>query len=82
MSDRQSAQGPTGEVPAAFVARLAQLVEHAGTHATRGMHHCDLCPPSEDDEHPSVHAELRAVRAEGTRFAAPSLPGARPQLAR
>ena len=56
---------PTGEVPAAFVARLAQLVEHAPTRATRGMHHCDLCPPSEDDEHPSGNAEVHAVGADG-----------------
>ena len=64
---------PAGEVPAAFVARLAQLVEHAPTHATRGMHYCDLCPRSDDDEHPCGHAEIRTVGADGTRFAAPSL---------
>ena len=38
--------------------------------ATRGMHHCDRCPPSDDDEQPWGNAE---GGADGTRFASPSL---------
>ncbi|WP_394844963.1 hypothetical protein LZC95_48920 [Pendulispora brunnea] len=64
---------PAGEVPAAFSGRLAQLVEHARTQATRGMHRCDLCPSGENEQHPQGQAEIRAVGADGTPFAAPSL---------
>jgi len=73
---------PTGEVPADFVARLALLVEHAPTQSTRGLHWCDLCPPTPQDaidwsdpnkSHACGHAEIRAIGSDGTRFAAPTL---------
>lgn len=59
----------TGEVPREFVARLAVLVEHAATRVMRGVHRCDLgC-----DGEAQGCSEIRAVGADGTRFAAPEL---------
>jgi hypothetical protein len=65
---------PVGDVPASFIARLELLHAHGATQATRGRHDCDLCRlQDQDDEGAWGHAELRAVAADGTRFAAPIL---------
>lgn len=65
----------TGDVPASFIERLEVLHAHGWTQATRGRHYCDLCPSQDDDDDEGAwgHAELRAVAADGTRFAAPML---------
>lgn len=65
-------QFPTGDVPPGFIERLALLHAHGLTQVTRGRHDCDLCPAQEDDA-AWGDAEVRAVAADGTRFAAPSL---------
>lgn len=65
---------PTGDVPPQLVARLAVLRAHGATQQTRGRFPCDLCPPHDWDEDESwSSAEIRAVSADGTRYAAPSL---------
>lgn len=64
---------PTGDVPAQLASRIALLVEHAPTQATRGLHFCDLCPGADEIAKPHGSAEIRAVAADGTRFAAPTL---------
>ncbi len=64
-----------GEVPSTFVARLEELCAHATTQQTRGLHPCELCPgtiPSHDRSRQSSN-EIRAVGANGTRYAAPRL---------
>lgn len=66
---------PTGDVPAAFIARLEQLCAHATTQQTRGLHRCELCVDDipDDDYARMSSAEIRAVAADGTRYAAPRL---------
>jgi hypothetical protein len=73
---------PQGAVSNALVVRLGALVEHARTQATRGWHFCNLCPPTgmnninwstPNESHPCGNAEIRAVAADGTRYAAPTL---------
>ena len=68
---------PTGDVPAELVPRLAMLIEHATTKVTRGLHDCEFCPPVADgqrvDSMRQGNAEIRAVGADGTRYAAPTL---------
>jgi len=64
-----------GDLPQRFVSRLQKLCEHAPTQQTRGLHSCELCageiPFADDERHSS--AEIRAVGADGTRYAAPTL---------
>jgi hypothetical protein len=66
--DRHFAQG---HVPQRFVSRLHELCAHARTRQTRGLHACELCPVLNNDNTGS--AEIRAVGANGTRYAAPTL---------
>jgi hypothetical protein len=73
---------PKGEVSERFVARLQELCAHARTQQTRGLHACELCPKVNQrenyirlrgDNHRSSSAEIRAIGADGTRYAAPTL---------
>ena len=64
---------PTGAVTPAFVQRLGQLVAHASTRGTRGLHLCDLCPTADEESSAKGSAEIRAVGLDGTRYAAPTL---------
>lgn len=65
---------PRGDTPAEFRARLKTLAEFGRTQVTRGFHTCEFCPSELDFEAtPRGAAEIRAVGADGTRFAAPSL---------
>lgn len=72
---------PTGVVPSSVVERIRLLVDHASTRAMRGLHYCDLCPPGDEDlewSDPRLNyvrssAEIIAVGADGTRYAAPVL---------
>src|SRR3954470_12070619 len=65
----------------AFVERLRLLVRHARTQQTRGYHFCEFCPPARGEEwlrneYLETHAgtaEIRAVGADATRYAAPTL---------
>lgn len=63
---------PVGEVPDAFVERLRLLVEHAPTQVMRGTHSCEFCRSGRTPATDS-NFEIRAVAADGTRFAAPGL---------
>jgi hypothetical protein len=60
---------PRGATSEAFVVRLAFIIEHAPTRVMRGSQFCELCP---DQKVESSH-EIRAVGADGTRYAAPML---------
>jgi hypothetical protein len=69
---------PTGTLPRSVIQRLAILVEHGSTRATRGFHVCPFCPRADDGVSPGHrqargNAEIRVVDAAGVRYAAPSL---------
>lgn len=64
---------PTGDAPAGFIERLEMLAAHGQTQVTRGLHECDICPTSDDEDVPCGSAELRAVGVDGIRYAAPTL---------
>jgi len=70
---------PTATPEPAFADRLRLLIVHARSHATRGDHCCDICPPIPNEdlkrllETPCGSSEIRALGSDGQRFAAPEL---------
>jgi hypothetical protein len=64
---------PTGDAPVEFVERLKELTELASVQQTRGFHECDLCSQGDHESRAHGSSEVRAVGANGIRYAAPSL---------